>query len=288
MELKLTIKGNADALVNYLKAVENATQSILLEFDVKEKRILTKVVTERFCALRYSVLSFDDANIVVPEGQTIQEGRIMFGMMNSLSKFIKILSSINESTKAQNDENASFNIRLEYGTRFTKNKASVLAVTGTVFESKVITIKFPGFDVKEFYSISDAACEKALSTEGGYACDLSESLLTEILSYTAIFKSKTYVFDVTETGISISDGKLDERDTKGDIVRKFTRKIHTFETPIDTNFNLVIGTDFVIKLLGKSKENYTLYVLPQKICLTSKDSPVRYGFSAIVEKPTAE
>ena len=83
---------STEALSSYLKKFTKLRKSLLLEIDPFEQKFVAKSFSEDHSVVRYSALTFSDANFeVVSCDEMSYKQRIKLGMTVNLDKFIKII-----------------------------------------------------------------------------------------------------------------------------------------------------------------------------------------------------
>lgn len=145
MKLTLKCNGSSEPFLTYLKKFGKLRKSLLLEIDPNSKMFVSKSYAEDRSVVRYSSLSFDDANFEIYEHSDIVDGaRIKLGIVVTLDKFIKILDRFN----------SEFFITFVFDVLETDNGNDYVCQS-VDFKSKDLKMRLLGSKISEFHYLSD-------------------------------------------------------------------------------------------------------------------------------------
>lgn len=153
--LKLNLKGSVKPFSVYLTNFLKVNPSILLEIDTVQRMFVAKSVTGDRGAIRFSAISFDDANISVISDtlDTRGDARIKVGILIQLSKLIKIVERFGQETDKEG--NPDFIIKVTYDKLDTPDGKFDYVATSIGFESTQLKMRMDGFKISELRYMSD-------------------------------------------------------------------------------------------------------------------------------------
>ena len=191
MTLKLNLNGSADPFINYLKSYLRIRESLLLEIDTNLRAFVAKTFTEDKSSIRFSSISFNDANvsIVSDNGEDERNGsRIKVGILIQLKKFIQIVERLGSDVNEKGESN--FNIEIDYEPFQNTNDKSVDFVTTSIsFNSEILKMRMDGFRISELTYLSDDTFKSVVfNATDAVSIEISASTINSIIKTSDIVK----------------------------------------------------------------------------------------------------
>lgn len=158
MEIQFQSTGNTSGFATWLKGFKEMSNTLLIEIDTTGKQFVSKTFTQDKTVVKFGRASFDEAGleVVFLKGkdqkkmtaeeweQSSEQRRILFGIYDSLDRFIKVVDLFSGS------ENFKFTLKFsDVDGKFITSKAE--------FKSLTLNMKVDGSDISnsEFKEISD-------------------------------------------------------------------------------------------------------------------------------------
>jgi len=158
MEIQFQSTGNTSGFATWLKGFKEMSNTLLIEIDTTGKQFVSKTFTQDKTVVKFGRASFDEAGleVVFLKGkdqkkmtaeeweQSGEQRRILFGIYDSLDRFIKVVDLFSGS------ENFKFTLKFsDVDGKFITSKAE--------FKSLTLNMKVDGSDISnsEFKEISD-------------------------------------------------------------------------------------------------------------------------------------
>jgi len=279
MTLKLNLNGSADPFINYLKSYLRIRESLLLEIDTNLRAFVAKTFTEDKSSIRFSSISFDDANvsIVSDNGEDERNGtRIKVGILIQLKKFIQIVERLGSDMNEKGESN--FNIEIDYEPFQNTNDKSVDFVTTSIsFSSEILKMRMDGFRISELTYLSDDTFKSVVfNAKDAVSIEISSSTINSIIKTSDIVK-----IDVRKDALVFyNEDKIlyvKDRGVGSDKKSNFVYKIGELDTEPLYPINIPVTRDRFLKMLDKSDENFKIIIGKNTI----DDSVDRVLFDAV-------
>ena len=262
MTLKLNLNGSADPFINYLKSYLRIRESLLLEIDTNLRAFVAKTFTEDRSSIRFSSISFDDANvsIVSDNGEEERNGsRIKVGILIQLKKFIQIVERLGSDVNEKGESN--FNIEIDYEPFQNTNDKSVDFVTTSIsFNSEILKMRMDGFRISELTYLSDDTFKSVVfNATDAVSIEISASTINSIIKTSDIVK-----IDVRKDALVFyNEDKIlyvKDRGVGSDKKSNFVYKIGELDTEPLYPINIPLTRDRFLKMLDKSDENFKIII----------------------------
>ena len=262
MKLKLNLNGSADPFINYLKSYLRIRESLLLEIDTNLRAFVAKTFTEDRSSIRFSSISFDDANvsIVSDNGEEERNGsRIKVGILIQLKKFIQIVERLGSDVNEKGESN--FNIEIDYEPFQNTNDKSVDFVTTSIsFNSEILKMRMDGFRISELTYLSDDTFKNVVfNATDAVSIEISSSTINSIIKTSDIVK-----IDVRKDALVFyNEDKIlyvKDRGVGSDNKYNFVYKIGELDTEPLYPINVPVTRDRFMKMLDKSDENFKIII----------------------------
>ena len=262
MTLKLNLNGSADPFINYLKSYLRIRESLLLEIDTNLRAFVAKTFTEDRSSIRFSSISFDDANvsIVSDNGEDERNGsRIKVGILIQLKKFIQIVERLGSDVNEKGESN--FNIEIDYEPFQNTNDKSVDFVTTSIsFNSEILKMRMDGFRISELTYLSDDTFKSVVfNATDAVSIEISASTINSIIKTSDIVK-----IDVRKDALVFyNEDKIlyvKDRGVGSDNKYNFVYKIGELDTEPLYPINIPLTRDRFLKMLDKSDENFKIII----------------------------
>ena len=262
MKLKLNLNGSADPFINYLKSYLRIRESLLLEIDTNLRAFVAKTFTEDRSSIRFSSISFDDANvsIVSDNGEEERNGsRIKVGILIQLKKFIQIVERLGSDVNEKGESN--FNIEIDYEPLQNTNDKSVDFVTTSIsFNSEILKMRMDGFRISELTYLSDDTFKNyVFNATDAVSIEISSSTINSIIKTSDIVK-----IDVRKDALVFyNEDKIlyvKDRGVGSDNKYNFVYKIGELDTEPLYPINVPVTRDRFMKMLDKSDENFKIII----------------------------
>ena len=262
MTLKLNLNGSADPFINYLKSYLRIRESLLLEIDTNLRAFVAKTFTEDRSSIRFSSISFDDANvsIVSDNGEEERNGsRIKVGILIQLKKFIQIVERLGSDVNEKGESN--FNIEIDYEPFQNTNDKSVDFVTTSIsFNSEILKMRMDGFRISELTYLSDDTFKNyVFNATDAVSIEISSSTINSIIKTSDIVK-----IDVRKDALVFyNEDKIlyvKDRGVGSDNKYNFVYKIGELDTEPLYPINVPVTRDRFMKMLDKSDENFKIII----------------------------
>lgn len=262
MTLKLNLNGSADPFINYLKSYLRIRESLLLEIDTNLRAFVAKTFTEDKSSIRFSSISFNDANvsIVSDNGEDERNGsRIKVGILIQLKKFIQIVERLGSDVNEKGESN--FNIEIDYEPFQNTNDKSVDFVTTSIsFNSEILKMRMDGFRISELTYLSDDTFKNyVFNATDAVSIEISASTINSIIKTSDIVK-----IDVRKDALVFyNEDKIlyvKDRGVGSDKKSNFVYKIGELDTEPLYPINIPLTRDRFLKMLDKSDENFKIII----------------------------
>ena len=262
MTLKLNLNGSADPFINYLKSYLRIRESLLLEIDTNLRAFVAKTFTEDKSSIRFSSISFNDANvsIVSDNGEDERNGsRIKVGILIQLKKFIQIVERLGSDVNEKGESN--FNIEIDYEPFQSTNDKSVDFVTTSIsFNSEILKMRMDGFRISELTYLSDDTFKSVVfNATDAVSIEISSSTINSIIKTSDIVK-----IDVRKDALVFyNEDKIlyvKDRGVGSDKKSNFVYKIGELDTEPLYPINIPLTRDRFLKMLDKSDENFKIII----------------------------
>ena len=262
MKLKLNLNGSADPFINYLKSYLRIRESLLLEIDTNLRAFVAKTFTEDKSSIRFSSISFNDANvsIVSDNGEDERNGsRIKVGILIQLKKFIQIVERLGSDVNEKGESN--FNIEIDYEPFQNTNDKSVDFVTTSIsFNSEILKMRMDGFRISELTYLSDDTFKSVVfNATDVVSIEISSSTINSIIKTSDIVK-----IDVRKDALVFyNEDKIlyvKDRGVGSDKKSNFVYKIGELDTEPLYPINIPLTRDRFLKMLDKSDENFKIII----------------------------
>jgi hypothetical protein len=262
MTLKLNLNGSADPFINYLKSYLRIRESLLLEIDTNLRAFVAKTFTEDKSSIRFSSISFDDANvsIISDNGEDERNGsRIKVGILIQLKKFIQIVERLGSDVNEKGESN--FNIEIDYEPFQNSNDKSVDFVTTSIsFSSEILKMRMDGFRISELTYLSDDTFKNVVfNATDAVSIEISASTINSIIKTSDIVK-----IDVRKDALVFyNEDKIlyvKDRGVGSDKKSNFVYKIGELDTEPLYPINIPVTRDRFLKMLDKSDENFKIII----------------------------
>lgn len=206
---KLIFK-NSGPIDNFITWIERfkgdiSANSLVIEIDPVKEMFISKTYAGDHSLVRYSQISFKDANLQVTSKKLSIEGqpdaelseRVFIGIYAILPKFIEVLKTLATSK--------SFDLTVNYGFADVKGK-QMLCAESVCFKSKSLKMKVPGSSIEVINLIpmpDDIFFNKVWVAPDPVSITLSADLIKNIISISDIFavsdKTKNFMEFYTKT-----------------------------------------------------------------------------------------
>jgi hypothetical protein len=255
--MKLILKSNnsTEALSSYLKKFTKLRKSLLLEIDPFEQKFVAKSFSEDHSVVRYSALTFSDANFeVVSCDDMSYKQRIKLGMTVNLDKFIKIIDRFD----------SNYNLSFSFQQVNLPDGTVDYHCDNVYFDSNVLKMKVNGSKITDFQHLTDEVFNtKVFNVNSPINIPVSSDTIQNILKTADIvsvdIKKDSLVFFTRNSSLYVKDYTgLD-----GNGVEKepnFEYCILTDANAINYDFRLPISRERIVQVLTDSKEDYTIIV----------------------------
>ena len=262
MTLKLNLNGSADPFINYLKSYLRIRESLLLEIDTNLRAFVAKTFTEDKSSIRFSSISFDDANVSIKSdnGENERNGsRIKVGILIQLKKFIQIVERLGSDVNEKGESN--FNIEIDYEPFQNTNDKSVDFVTTSIsFNSEILKMRMDGFRISELTYLSDDTFKSVVfNVTDAVSIEISSSTINSISKTSDIGK-----IDVRKDALVFyNEDKIlyvKDRGVGSDKKSNFVYKIGELDTEPLYPINIPVTRDRFLKMLDKSDENFKIII----------------------------
>ena len=262
MNLKLQISGgNADGLVAYLENYLRIRQSLLMEIDVQNRCFITKgFVDVMRTGIRYSVLKFEDSNILFVSDTGNATSRIQVGILNNLGNFIKIIKKFNSYLTT---DDSFVDVDIKYESALNDRHEECLGATSITFKSKDLKIKYDCFKVSELLSLTDSDYfDKIFKVTNGTRFLLKPENIRNIISISEIAtvrSSDSYFYFDIKNGLVCATDTPTVYNGAGELLKesKYQYDISKVEgEPNSDEICIPLGLDNFIKLFGKEERDY--------------------------------
>ena len=262
MTLKLNLNGSADPFINYLKSYLRIRESLLLEIDTNLRAFVAKTFTEDKSSIRFSSISFDDANvsIISDNGEDERNGsRIKVGILIQLKKFIQIVERLGSDVNEKGESN--FNIEIDYEPFQNTNDKSVDFVTTSIsFNSEILKMRMDGFRISELTYLSDDTFKHVVfNVTDAVSIEISASTINSIIKTSDIVK-----IDVRKDALVFyNEDKIlyvKDRGVGSDKKSNFVYKIGELDTEPLYPINIPVTRDRFLKMLDKTDENFKIII----------------------------
>ena len=262
MTLKLNLNGSADPFITYLKSYLRIRKSLLLEIDTNLRAFVAKTFTEDKSSIRFSSISFDDANvsIVSDNGEEERNGsRIKVGILIQLEKFIQIVERLGSDMNEKGESN--FNIEIDYEPFQNPNDKSVDFITTSIsFISDILKMRMDGFRISELTYLSDDTFKNVVfNATDAVSIEISASTINSIIKISDIFK-----IDVRKDALVFyNEDKIlyvKDRGVGSEKKSNFVYKIGELDFEPLYPINIPLTRDRFLKMLDKSDENFKIII----------------------------
>lgn len=262
MTLKLNLNGSADPFINYLKSYLRIRESLLLEIDTSLRAFVAKTFTEDKSSIRFSSITFDDANvsIVSDDGESERNGsRIKVGILIQLKKFIQIVERLGSDVNEKGESN--FNIEIDYEMLQNQNDKSIDFITTSIsFNSDILKMRMDGFRVSELTYLSDDTFKNVVfNVTDSVSIEINSSTINSIIKTSDIVK-----IDVRKDALVFyNDVKtlyVKDRGIGSDKKANFVYKIGELDLDPLYPINIPVTRDRFLKMLDKSDENFKIII----------------------------
>lgn len=290
MKLQLNLNGTPDAFIGYLKSYSRIRESLLLEIDVENRLFVAKTFTEDKAAIKFSSLSFDDANISVvsDDGEAERNGnRVKLGILIQLKRLIQIVERFGSDV---NNGVCDFNIDVVYDKLIDKNNVDFVG-TEISFKSNKLKMKMDGFRISEFHYLSDEIFNNEIFKVDDFCYgELTSDVITDIIKTSDIIaidsRKDALVFYVENKTLYVQDSVL----VKG-TQPYFTLKLAELDNEPNYPIRITVSREKFIKMLDKTNENLKVILghrmgkngeyIVDRILFSSLDSPSRVVVAAL-------
>jgi hypothetical protein len=262
MTLKLNLNGSADPFINYLKSYLRIRESLLLEIDTNLRAFVAKTFTEDKSSIRFSSISFDDANvsIISDNGEDERNGsRIKVGILIQLKKFIQIVERLGSDVNEKGESN--FNIEIDYEPFQNTNDKSVDFVTTSIsFSSEILKMRMDGFRISELTYLSDDTFKNVVfNATDAVSIEISASTINSIIKTSDIVK-----IDVRKDALVFyNEDKIlyvKDRGVGSDKKSNFVYKIGELDTEPLYPINIPVTRDRFLKMLDKTDDDFRIII----------------------------
>ena len=245
-----------------MKSYLRIRESLLLEIDTNLRAFVAKTFTEDRSSIRFSSISFDDANvsIVSDNGEEERNGsRIKVGILIQLKKFIQIVERLGSDVNEKGESN--FNIEIDYEPFQNTNDKSVDFVTTSIsFNSEILKMRMDGFRISELTYLSDDTFKNyVFNATDAVSIEISSSTINSIIKTSDIVK-----IDVRKDALVFyNEDKIlyvKDRGVGSDNKYNFVYKIGELDTEPLYPINVPVTRDRFMKMLDKSDENFKIII----------------------------
>ena len=262
MRLKLNLNGSADPFINYLKSYLRIRESLLLEIDTNLRAFVAKVFTEDKSSIRFSSITFDEANvsIVSDDGESERgDNRIKVGILIQLKKFIQIVERLGSDMNEKGESN--FNIEIDYEMLQSQKDKSIDFITTSIsFNSDILKMRMDGFRVSELPYLSDDTFKNVVfNATDTVSIEISAATINSIIKTSDIVKidvrKDALVFYNEDKTLYVKD-----RGIGSEKQSNFTYKIGELDTEPLYPINIPLTRDRFLKMFDKSDENFKIII----------------------------
>lgn len=261
MTLKLNLNGSADPFINYLKSYLRIRESLLLEIDTSLRAFVAKTFTEDKSSIRFSSISFDDANmsVVSDDGEDERNGsRIKVGILIQLKKFIQIVERLGSDANEKGESN--FNIEIDYEPFQNQDKTIDFVTTSIAFSSDILKMRMDGFRISELTYLSDDTFKNVVfNATDAVSIEISAATINSIIKTSDIVKidvrKDALVFYNEDKTLYVKD-----RGVGSDKKSNFVYKIGVLDSELLYPINIPLTRDRFLKMLDKTDENFKIII----------------------------
>lgn len=261
MKLKLNLNGSVDPFANYLKNYFKIRESLLLEIDTTNRAFVAKATTEDRSSVRFSSISFNDANITVvsDEGEEKREAaRIKVGILCQLRKFIQMVERL--GSDCDENGNANFNIEIDYDFLTQPDNSVDYVATSVSFKSSKLKMRMDGFRIKEFVYLSDETFKNVVfNVHNPISLEISAATINSIIKTSEIVKvdskKDALVFYADEHKLYVKDRGMSTKQEPN-----FEYLIGEFVGDPDYEINIPITRDRFLKMFDKTDESFNIII----------------------------
>lgn len=252
MKLQLHANGSTELFSNYLKKFGKLRKSLLLEIDPTQQKFICKSFTEDHSVVRYSDLSFSDANLELVKCDDISTNRIKLGIIVTLDKIIKIIDRFD----------SNFDLTFSFDVLNQPDGSTDYVCDFVDFKSNVLKMRVAGSKISEFHYLPDVVFNDKVFkvTESAYV-PVTADVIQNIIKTSDIVavdpKKDILVFYTKDSGLYVKDST--GRDANG------VEKEPNFEYCIADNIavpdypvRLPISREKIVNVLTDSKEDYNI------------------------------
>ena len=261
MTLKLNLNGSADPFINYLKSYLRIRESLLLEIDTSLRAFVAKTFTEDKSSIRFSSISFDDANmsVVSDDGEDERNGsRVKVGILIQLKKFIQIVERLGSDANEKGESN--FNIEIDYEPFQNQDKTIDFVTTSIAFSSDILKMRMDGFRISELTYLSDDTFKNVVfNATDAVSIEISAATINSIIKTSDIVKidvrKDALVFYNEDKTLYVKD-----RGVGSDKKSNFVYKIGVLDSEPLYPINIPLTRDRFLKMLDKTDENFKIII----------------------------
>lgn len=261
MTLKLNLNGSADPFINYLKSYLRIRESLLLEIDTSLRAFVAKTFTEDKSSIRFSSISFDDANmsVVSDDGEDERNGsRIKVGILIQLKKFIQIVERLGSDANEKGESN--FNIEIDYEPFQNQDKTIDFVTTSIAFSSDILKMRMDGFRISELTYLSDETFKNVVfNATDAVSIEISAATINSIIKTSDIVK-----IDVRKDALVFYNEYktlyVKDRGVGSDKKSNFVYKIGVLDSEPLYPINIPLTRDRFLKMLDKTDENFKIII----------------------------
>ena len=252
MKLVLNCNGTSDPFSSYLKKFGKLRKSLLLEIDPNAKMFVSKSYAEDRSVVRYSSLTFDDANFSIRDYDTIPDtARIKLGIIVTLDKFIKILDRFN----------TEFFITFNFDVLDSDGNVDYICQS-VDFKSKDLKMRLLGSKISEFHYLSDDVFNNNIfKVYDSVTILVSSSVLQNIIKTSDIVatdpKKDALIFYTNSTGFYVKD-RVGRNDDGSDKESNFEYCITTDVEMPSYEIRLPISRERIVQVLSTVDEDFNI------------------------------
>ncbi|MBO6273868.1 hypothetical protein J6O48_14015 [bacterium] len=192
MQLIFKNKENTGKFTNWLKSFKEIQKSLLIECDLQNKYFVSKGFTTDHTIVRYSKISFADADLEVinikddkntytlDEWNKTNTERIKIGIFMILPKFIQVIDMFSGTDYTLTVE---FNI-------FKNNDTNEYHAQSLNFKSKTLKMKVKDCNISEFEQLSDTLFFNNINViDDSMSFEISTETIKNLISISSVFVS---------------------------------------------------------------------------------------------------
>lgn len=256
MKLEFNVT-NTKPIIAWLKRFSLINETMLLEIDVKNKKFLAKTHNETRSVVKFSSISFDDANFELKSKVDNKTSLIMVGVF-SISKLMSILDQFS---------NSDFLFSLEYQ-EIIKDNEKVLAGEKIIIKNPQLTMTVMCTSLSIFVHIPTDKFINHIATGNIISeTDIDRSIIEKINSLNKLDTDKKILkFKIDDNKIYISGKTYDLEIGK-------TKNVENMEVPI-----------FKEQYSMLDNENYSTSIVEEKLVFHSKDSDTCTVIAMVIEE----